>query len=273
MAWWGKVLGGSLGFALGGPLGAALGAYIGHNFDSGLKNIEVDEGATSATQQEMIQAAFFSATFTIMGRLAKVDGRVSEKEIENAKVIMARLGLNDTLKQSAIGLFQQGKEDTFDWKAALAQFARVCGRQRNLKQMFLEILVFAAWSDGEIHPAEKEMLLVIAKQLGFSRFFLEKLIISVQAQNYFEQQGYRRAGQSQVNTAQQLEMSYKLLGVESNATDQDIKKAYRRLMSQHHPDKLVAKGLPEEMIKVATEKTQEVKSAYEMIMRERKKVH
>ncbi|PWK53821.1 co-chaperone DjlA [Pleionea mediterranea] len=273
MAWWGKVICGALGFGLGGPLGAALGAMLGHSFDKGLdQNFE----PLSASEQEKIQAAFFTATFTLMGRMAKADGRVSENEIETAKQVMTRMGLDQTLRQSAIDLFQQGKEDGFDWRGALDQFADICGRQKNLKQMFLEIQIQAAYADGTMHEVERQLLQEIARKLGFSKIMLEQLLMMVQAQQYFHQQqsGYRAkgSGYQQPHTPKDnLPKAYQVLGIESSANDKAVKTAYRRLMSQHHPDKLVAKGLPEEMIKVATEKTQEIKSAYETIMKSRGK--
>lgn len=273
MAWWGKVICGALGFGLGGPLGAALGAMLGHSFDKGLdQNFE----PLSASDQEKIQAAFFTATFTLMGRMAKADGRVSENEIETAKQVMTRMGLDQTLRQSAIDLFQQGKQDSFDWRGALDQFADICGRQKNLKQMFLEIQIQAAYADGSLHEEERQLLLEIARKLGFSKLMLEQLLMMVQAQQYFHQQqsGYRSQGsgyQQPPTPEDNLPKAYQVLGIESSVNDKAVKTAYRRLMSQHHPDKLVAKGLPEEMIKVATEKTQEIKSAYETIMKSRGK--
>ncbi len=273
MSWWGKVIGGALGFGLGGPLGAALGAMLGHSFDKGL---DQDFTEFDASEQEQIQAAFFSATFTIMGRLAKADGHVSESEILAAKQVMVRMGLNDELKQSAIELFKQGKSESFDWWGALQQFAKIAGRQKNLKQMFLEIQIGAALADGVVHQNELAMLEEIARAFHISNMALTQMIAMVRAQQYFYQhQSYSRQGHSQYQTtgyssANELSQAYKVLAIDPSSDDKEVKKAYRRLMSQHHPDKLVAKGLPEEMIKVATEKTQEIKSAYEVIMKSRK---
>ncbi len=274
MSWWGKVIGGALGFGLGGPLGAALGAMLGHSFDKG---VDQDfEPRINASTQEQIQAAFFSATFASMGHMAKADGRVSENEIANAKAVMDRMGLDATLKKAAIDLFNQGKTTGFDFIGGLTQFNNICGRQRNLKQMFIEIQIGAAFADGQVHPAEMKLLEQMADIFGISHFVLRQLINMVQAQQYFYQKqqqhsgGYQQSYQAQPS-ANQLQMAYQLLALETSATDAEVKRAYKRLMSQHHPDKLVAKGLPEEMIKAATEKTQEIKAAYETIMKIRGK--
>ncbi len=274
MAWWGKVIGGSLGFLMGGPLGIALGALAGHFFDKGM-NQQLEEDVASSSDQEQLQAAFFTATFVSMGRLAKSDGLVTSDEIEKAQQIMQRIGLDQTMKQAAIALFKQGKESDFDWQGAINQFAVIAGRQRNLKQMFLEIQIEAAFADGELHTNEKEMLSFIASALGFSRLKLEQLILMVMAQNaYYEKQyeyghsknHYQYDSAAQASPKQEdIKLAYDILGISSQASKDDIKKAYRRLMSQHHPDKLVAKGLPEEMIKIATEKTKEIKMAYEIL--------
>lgn len=275
MSWWGKAIGGALGFTMGGPLGAALGAMLGHSFDKGVD--QTFDSKFDATQQEKVQGAFFSATFTIMGKLAKADGQVSPEEISMAEQVMVRMGLTDALRQSAVNLFQQGKQPDFDWRGALLQFKSISGAQRNLKQMFLEIQVGAALADGTVHPAEKDMLIEMAQTLGFSARVLEQLLLMVKAQQYFNQSqnsGYHSHSQSSQHTAQpsieQLNQAYQLLGVAQQDDDKSVKRAYRRLMSQHHPDKLVAKGLPEEMIKVATQKTQEIKTAYDLIMQSRR---
>ena len=271
MNWGGRILGGVLGALVAGPIGALIGFYIGYKFDSGMSQ---NFNPVTESEQAQIQSEFFNATFTLMGRLAKADGHVSEQEIENARRVMERLGLNDGMKQSAIGLFQQGKEEHFDWRKTLRQFAAVTARRRDIKQMFLEIQIQSAFADGQIHEAEKQLLLAMATELGFGRIFVERLIALVQAQLYFYQQQanyqHHQAGGYAVTPQHDLEQAYKLLDIEPSASDAEVKKAYRRLMAQNHPDKLVAKGLPEEMLKLATEKTQQIQSAYDTINKHRK---
>ena len=264
MSWWGKLLGGSFGYMLGGPLGALLGAAIGHKFDSGITDFSRFD-KLRAGNTERIQTAFFTTSFLVMGHLAKADGRVSESEIAQAKFIMDQMQLSPDQKKAAIALFNEGKSDDFDLNAVIGQFKRECGRRRNLEQMFIEIVITTAMADGELDPLEYDILLAICKQLGFSKIALDKIIQMLQAQ-----QQYSSAGGVNQPRYKSINDAYHVLGVEASATDGAVKKAYRRLMSQHHPDKLVSRGLPEEMLKIATEKTQEIKAAYDQIKQERK---
>jgi len=264
MSWWGKLLGGSFGYMLGGPLGALLGAAIGHKFDTGITDFTRFENLR-AGNTERIQTAFFTTTFLVMGHLAKADGRVSESEIAQAKFIMDQMQLTPDQKKAAIALFNEGKTDDFDLHAVIGQFRRECGRRRNLEQMFIEIVITTAMADGKLDSFEYEILVSVSKQLGFSRLALDKIIQMLQAQRQYS--AGDRAGQQPHYKS--IEDAYHVLGVESSASDGEVKKAYRRLMSQHHPDKLVSRGLPEEMLKIATEKTQEIKAAYEQIKQDR----
>lgn len=270
MSWWGKVVGGAFGFMLGGPLGALLGAVLGHQFDKGLKLQGQFGGAFSPGDQERVQMAFFTALFSTMGHVAKADGRVSENEIEMARGVMQQMRLDEQQKRAAIELFNQGKQPDFELDAVLEQFRQEARRRRTLLQMFMEILIHAAHADGVLHPKEQSVLRHIAQRLGFSATEYEQLLNMVAAQRQFHQQyaggGTQGAGRP---AGDQLKQAYELLGVSSDASDDAVKKAYRRQMNQHHPDKLVARGLPEEMIKIANEKTQEIKNAYELIKKSR----
>ena len=250
MAWWGKVIGGALGFMMGGPLGALLGSALGHQFDGGMAR-----GGIGA-RLERTQAAFFTATFSVMGHIAKADGRVSQHEIQAARSLMEQMRLNDAQKQAAIELFQKGKEADFPLDQVLAQFKSECHRQTTLLRMFFEIQVQAAMADGRMDPAESQVLRHVGRALGFDSAQIEQLIQFVSGAS---------GGQRASAKVQPVSEAYKVLGVSPNASNDEIKKAYRRLTNQHHPDKLVAKGMPEEMIKIANEKTQEIRKAWERI--------
>ena len=258
MPWWGTLLGGTLGFMFGGPLGALLGAALGRNFDRGIKLTD-EHGAFGAGQQERVQAAFFTATFSVMGHIAKADGKVTADEISATEAIMGQMQLNDLQRKAAIRLFNEGKKDSFPLHDVLMQFRRECMRRRNLVQMFLEIQIATAMADGHMHASEKRILYTIGEELGFDRSEVEHLFS-------FSGRGTSSGGTRQAP----LSSAYQVLGIEKTASDAEVKKAYRRMMSQHHPDKLIAKGLPEEMIKLATEKTQKIKAAYEQIMDSRR---
>jgi DnaJ like chaperone protein len=252
MNWWGTLLGGTLGFMFGGPLGALLGAILGRNFDRGLGSAD-RPSVFDPGRQERVQAAFFTATFSVMGHIAKADGRVTSAEISAAETIMTRMQLDPKQRKAAIQLFNEGKKEDFPLQEVLAQFRRECHGRRNLLQMFLEIQIATAMADGRIHGAEKRILFFIGEALGLDRTTIEQLF------------GFVGAGEAPGREKHSLVNAYRILGVGRDADDAEIKKAYRRLMNQHHPDKLIAKGLPEEMIKLATEKTREIKDAYELI--------
>lgn len=268
MGWWGKLVGGALGFALIGPIGALLGAALGHSIDKGIKDLE-HVHPDDLNNQEGTQAAFFTATFSIMGHVAKADGKVTESEINVAREIMQKMQLNEEQKKLAINLFTQGKQADFNPEPVIRHFKKVSARRSNLLIMFMEIQLSTALADSELHPEEQRVLLNIAELLGFKRREFEQLLARSTAEKFYSRhQGNYNATSS---THELLATAYKILGVNEDCSDSELKKAYRRLMSQHHPDKLVSKGLPEEMMKLATEKTQEIKAAYERIKQFRAK--
>lgn len=258
MSWLGKVVGGAFGFLMGGPLGAILGASVGHQFDEGLQGIDAEEELNPGDQHR-VQMAFFTATFSVMGHIAKADGRVTPDEINLAKRVMDELALSGDMRKTAINLFEQGKSTNFPLNDVLDQFRRECHRRTHLIRMFLELQIQAAYADGKLDKAEERVLHVICEHLGFSRFEYERIKLQFQAQQRFY--GYSQQQQA----SNKLDDAYAVLGLENTATDAEVKKAYRRLISQHHPDKLVAKGLPEEMMVIAKEKTQKIRKAYETI--------
>ena len=262
MAWWGKLIGGALGFMMGGPLGARLGSSIGHQFDSGRGR--AGAGGVDAGGLERTQAAFFTATFSVMGHLAKADGQVSEEEIQAARNLMRQMRLSKAQSEAAIDLFQKGKDPDFPLDAVLRQFRSECHRRTTLLRMFLEIQVQAALADGRIDPAENRILAHVGEVLGFSTAEIEQLVNLVSGTSGQQQSGHRM---------QPLEDAYRVLGISTSATNAEVKKAYRRLTNQHHPDKLVAKGMPEEMVKLANEKTQEIRSAWERVRDDRAAQH
>ncbi len=249
MAWWGTLIGGTLGFVFGGPIGAMIGAALGGNFDRGLNM----GGQFDMGDQERVQAAFFTTTFSVMGHVAKADGQVSAQEIAAAKNIMAQMQLSAEQRKAAIQFFDQGKADDFPLEEILHQFKKECHGRRNLIQMFVEIQISTALADGKVDAGEKRILYTIGEILGFARNEIDHLFNMASAQG------------ASASDSLTLTQAYKILGVDKGSSMAEVKKAYRRLMSQHHPDKLVSKGLPDEMIQLATEKTQEIRKAYDLI--------
>ena len=263
MSWFSTVVGGAFGFLLGGPLGAILGASVGHQFGKGLQDMETAETLNSGDQHR-VQMAFFTATFSVMGHIAKADGRVTTEEISLANRVMKEMALTSDMRTTAINLFQQGKQADFPLDDVLAQFYKECHQRIDLIRMFLEIQLQEAFADGILSVSEEKLLLHICSQLRISRFDYERLKIQLQAQQRFKGRGsYTK------NTPQRTSLldAYGVLGLSPSASKAEVKKAYRRLMNQNHPDKLAAKGLPEDMMRLAKEKTQKISKAYETIQK------
>ena len=176
-----------------------------------------------------------------------------------------RFRLNEEQKAIAKAAFNRGKQPDFDLDAALQGFLAASGRQPALLQMFLQIQVSAVAADGQVHPAEHEMLLRIARGLGLPESQVDQLEAMLRGA-HAGQSGSR----SNYSTGQQLDDAYKVLGVSPNASDTELKRAYRKLMSENHPDKLAGKGLPESMREMAEERTREISHAYDVIKEARK---
>lgn len=251
---YGKLVGGLLG-AVFGPWGFIFGVIIGHLFDKGLRfNVELFQADPSIARQ-----VFIKTTFMIMGYIAKSDGRVSEREIQAARQAMAQLRLKPQQCMMAIQYFNQGKSPLFNWMAIMDNFLRNCGNNPQLVQMFVEIQLKAALVDGISNPQKRHLLELLCDKLNIPRSVLPQMESHYQAESVFREPPRRRS------PPDELTVSYGILGIEKTATDQAVKRAYRQLMSQHHPDKLAAKGLPEAMLKLATEKTQRIQKAYTIV--------
>jgi len=263
MNWWGKIIGGTFGFMMGGPLGALFGAALGHNFDRGLHGINID-GVQGRGRQERVQMAFFTATFSIMGNVCKADGRVCENEIVIARQVMAQMNLSPDQKKVAMSLFKQGTRAGFRIDDVLLQARQEIGYQPNLIRMFMEIQLYAAYADGVMHAHEKRLLLRVCETFGIQQRDFETLAAAIKGESH-----HQRTGRAGKGPSMALNDAYAILGIASSATDAEVKKAYRRLMSQHHPDKLVSKGLPEEMMKIAEHRTHEARQAYERVKEKR----
>ena len=261
------MIGGLAGLILskGSLLGALIGVVVGHQFDRGFagNRPQPGMGGFSRASQARRQQVFFESVFTAMGHLAKVDGRVSEEEIQAARAYMHAIRLGPEDVRAAIELFSRGKDPAFPLDNQIAELAAVCRGQPALVRNFLEVLMGFALSEGAISTVERQLLWRIVGGLGVSRVEMAQFEAALRAQFHFrEGAGQRRP---EFTSADELAEAYKALGIESSSSDKEVKTAYRRLMSQHHPDKLVAKGMPESMKEAAEERTREIRSAYETI--------
>ena len=253
-----KILGMIIGYIYGGFFGLLLGLYIGWLLDRKLRPY-VARWLVKALHRHLqkTQRTFFEVTFQVMGHLAKADGRVSEQEIRVARQIMAQMQLDENTTREAMELFSKGKEPGFDLDATLAPLRLIGQRQRNLMRMFIEIQLRAAMADGEIDSAERTVLQKICTSLGFSEQDLARMEAMMRA----ERHSHQHPGKQGMDLAD----AYSILDISEQASDAEVKKAYRKLINQHHPDKLAAKGLPVEMMKLAEEKSHEIRTAYERI--------
>ncbi len=255
----GKLIAGLLGLVAAGIPGLFFGLVLGHLFDRGLASAlgMAGPGIGELRQQ------FFRTTFMLMGHVAKADGRISEEEIAHTEAIFAQLGLRDEQRHDAILLFKEGAEADFSAEAEVLAFLRAGGAHPTLKQTLMMFLIALAFADGELHEGERDALKRIGVQLGFSPQAVDQLLRMATAQEQFHQQP------GATSSAATLPNAYAALGVEESASDAEVKRAYRKLMSQHHPDKLTARGVPEDMLKLATERSQEIQAAYELIRKAR----
>lgn len=259
----GKLIGAFIGLMYGGGVGLLLGLLVGNAFDQ----MQAKRFGPKLSDKKSGPNVFFRVTFLIMGQLAKSDGRVSEEEISQARLIMDQMRLNDRQKKEAMGFFNEGKSPHIDLNHELEQLTRAVGHRGSLIQMFLEIQLSVAYADGELSLQERHILDKVCRILGISALQFKFIHDRMRASN---DQFKGRFNQQFGGSESELETAYGVLGVTAKATDAEIKKAYRKLMNEHHPDKLVAKGLPEEMMQLATEKTQDIQTAYDKIKKARK---
>ncbi|TGD72844.1 co-chaperone DjlA [Mangrovimicrobium sediminis] len=258
---YGKLIGGVLGLLTLGPIGLVAGIIVGHFFDRGLG------GAFRFASPENIarvQRSFFETTFLLSGYLAKADGHISQQEIDHTETVIANLGLNSDERREAIELFRRGAAAEFQPQATVSAFLETCSGQRQLQHTLLMFLVSLTLADHQVEPAEREALLEIGRLFGVAPAQLEQLLRMAQAQGHFH-----GGGQSAAPSRDTLADAYAALGVSADIDDKALKHAYRKLMSENHPDKLIARGVPEHMVKLATEKSQEIQSAYETIRKSR----
>jgi len=270
-SWWGKILGAFFGYLIGHAVGALIGILIGNAFDRGLMtHLNRPYNPFRDVKQQTAQKVFFEAVFSIMGYIAKSDGYVSVSEINMAESMMRDMRLSRSQQTLAKDCFKAGKQPDFDFAAMLNLLDSECSHHPELLKLFMDIQYRFAQIDG-LTPAKTKALDALFLRMGFAPLH--------QQYRFYEDFGTSAFGGSSSTNNQRTQRppptstlisnAYTLLNIKPTSTQAEIKKAYRRLISRHHPDKLMAQGLPESMIKLANDKTQQITKAYELICKDR----
>ncbi|WP_447556623.1 co-chaperone DjlA [Vreelandella sp. EE22] len=241
-----------LGLAVFGPFGLLLGAGLGFWMAQ-----RVRRRLIAARRQ--IDEDYLASVFSVMGCLCQADGRVSADERDIAERLFSQMQFDETQRAQARAAFERGRADSFDLDAELAKVGHLTRRQPVLRQVFVQVQLNAIVADGELHDTERTLMLRVARGIGCSDTEMQQIEAMLE-----------RASSNAASTSEaSLEDAYRVLGISEETSDAEVKKAYRRLMSQNHPDKLASKGLPESMRDMAEQRTSEISNAYERITRAR----
>jgi DnaJ like chaperone protein len=238
----GSLFGGALGFALGGPLGAILGAAIGHGVSGGV-------GAARMDRHQQAQATYFVSVFSMLAKMARADGRVSQSEIDMVTQFMRQdLRLDHETEQAAIKIFRAAKDSPASFEQFARQFHQIFQNDRDMLYSMLDLLHRLAAADGQITTGEQELLSEAARIFG------------LQEQEYRHVVG---------NVPTDLDKHYAVLGLDRTATKEEVRSRYRKLVADNHPDKIMAKGLPDEFVEFAHQRFRQIQEAYEAIQKSR----
>jgi len=256
--YWGKIIGTLAGLATMKPWFALLGLILGHQFDRGF----AERYRAFEKQGENLgrySEDFVRALFGTMGHLAKVDGRVSEDEIRAARMVMHRLGLSPANVRRAIGWFDEGKLPTFPLVQTVREARRKAARSQAQRMMFVRLLLEVVLAKEALKNEERGLIWRVCSELDIGRVELAQLEAMIRAQRGFKHSPAGDADAARVRNA------YETLGVSVEASNDDIKKAYRRLTSRSHPDKIAASNPDAGVVAEAERRTREVRAAYEML--------
>jgi DnaJ like chaperone protein len=256
--YWGKIIGTLVGLAARNPWAAMAGFILGHQFDRGFAaryKIFEKQGADISRVSE----DFVEALFQAMGHLAKVDGRVSEGEIRSARMVMHRLSLNPAQVRRAIGWFDSGKEPGFQLIKTMRELRRVSARNAPDRLTFVRLLLEVVLAKDSLKKEERALIWKICTELEIGRVELAQLEAMIRAQK-----GFKRSPAGSAD-ATRVKQAYVALGVSPDSSNDEVKKAYRRLMNKNHPDKISGSNPGADVITEAERRTREVRKAYEML--------
>jgi DnaJ like chaperone protein len=251
MGWFGKLTFGTLGLFFGGPLGAIAGAALGHHLIDKKENFLADSDPRPSRPDyaETAQAAYFVSLFSILGKLSKIDGVVSNHEIAVTEKFINRLPIADNEKQFAKQVFREARNSRYTIEDFAIQLYQTTKHQAAVLLSFFDLLLQIAAADGKLHPAEETALKKIKRifQISDHQFDNMKAV-------YFKE----------------LDRYYKTLNCTPQSSNAEIKSNYKKLVKDFHPDRIVSKGLPEEFTDFATKRFREIQKAYDEIKKERK---
>ena len=251
-----------IGLVFGGVRGLLVGVLLGFAAQWIVRTV-----LSSGMRQG--QSQFLETTFAVMGALSKADGVVSPEEIRAAQRVFDMLRLSSEQREQAKAAFNRGKSSEFDLDGEVDRLRRTIVFVRSpLLRLFLQLQCMAVAADGRVHEAEHAMLVRVARRLGLTEIDVAQLEALLRA-SAAGPAGAGRSGPGMAPTPSQLDDAYMALGVNADASDADVKRAYRRLVSENHPDKLAARGVPESLRQVAEERTRELNVAYDLIKESR----
>ncbi len=240
------------------PWAALAGFVLGHQFDRGFAD-RFRQFEKQGADLPRVSENFVRALFQAMGHLAKVDGRVSEDEIRSARMVMHRLSLNPAQVRRAISCFEAGKQPGFPLQKNMRELRRVSARSASERQTFVRLLLEVVLAKDHLKKEERALIWKICTALEIGRVELAQLEAMIRAQK-----GFKRSPAGDVD-AVRVQRAYDTLGVTQESSNDEVKKAYRRLMNKSHPDKISGSNPGAEVIAEAERRTREVRSAYEML--------
>ena len=256
---WGKVVGVVAGLATGRPIAALAGLILGHQFDRGFGARFAGGPTDEGSDQTRLPERYLAALFKVMGHLAKADGRVTEEEIRAARALMHRLNLGPARIRQAIDWFDAGKAKTFPLLATVRELRKQTQRRADLRSMFVRLLVEVSLAKPALDRRERSLLWTICTELDIGRVELAQLEAMLRAQRAFRQSPAGAADAARVDGA------YAMLGIDKSSTNDEIKRAYRRLMNRHHPDKIASSNPDKAAVADAEKRTRDIRSAYETL--------
>lgn len=277
----GGIIGGFLGFLLGsfvgGPLFGIIGAVIGSSLGRGLSITQSRGGFGSQSQTTGADNLFFVSLFSMLGKMAKADGQVSDSEMNTVKQFMTRdLNLDPMLQAQAMNIFNNAQTSPESFEQYAQQFYMRFRNRPQFIQLMVDALVRVAYADNKVHPAEQHLLESAVRIFRVTSYTYESI-----KNRYSSGGGYSGGGSSYQSSSSSgssysssyssnSNLNYAILDCTSSSSDSEVKKAYRKKVSEFHPDKIAAKGLPAEFTKFANDKFREIQEAYEEIKKVRK---